>query len=152
MLDDGIHTLAYGHKDITKKVESVWEGREQIIMTFDEAVKNGLKPSYPVDPTLVQPRSRRVGVWEKRRRKRVHDARKCQSAEKESEDGDKGEESDESEGDGSPPKKSTTPPNNPATVDPTTQSNYAPAAVEASTLTTTNTLITFVTIFTLLLR
>ena len=147
MLDDGIHTLAYGHKDITKKVESVREGREQIIMTFDEAVKNGLKPSYPVDPTLIQPRARRVGVWEKRRRKRVHDARKCQSAEMHRVDGDSAQESDESEGDETPAKRTTTHPNDQATVDPTIQSNKELAAVEASISRTPNTPITFSPVF-----
>ena len=72
----------------------------------------------------------------------MHDARKCQSAEKESEDGDKDEESDESEGDGSPAKRTTTPPNEAATMDPPIESNNQPSAVEACTLTTPNTLIT----------
>ena len=65
-MDDGIHTLAYGHKDITAKWESRWEGPELFLMSADEAKSKGLHPSHPLDPNMVQPRAPKMSFWKGR--------------------------------------------------------------------------------------
>ena len=65
-MDDGIHTLAYGHKDLTSKVVSIWEGPEIFIMSADEAKSKGLHPSHPIDPNMMQPRAPKMSVWKER--------------------------------------------------------------------------------------
>ena len=138
MLDDGIHTLAYGHKDITTKVESVREGGELIILTYEEAVKCGYKPFHPVDATMVQPRPRVAGVWEGRRKKRVRDGRNLVGPEMLT--GDQTiEESDSSEEDICSPKRANPSADQPAP--PTTsfhsfETNAIPDISSSSTLAT----------------
>ena len=58
--------MAYGHKDITTKVESIWEGPELFLMSADEAKSKGLHPSHPLDPNMVQPRAPKQSVWQAR--------------------------------------------------------------------------------------
>ena len=54
---DGFQSMAYGHKDIIAKVESIWEGSELFLMSADEAKSKGLHPSHPIDPNMMQPRA-----------------------------------------------------------------------------------------------
>ena len=65
-MDNGIHTLASGHKDITSKVKSIWEGQELILMSAEEAKSKALYPSHPLDPNMVQPRAPKMSVWQAR--------------------------------------------------------------------------------------
>ena len=71
VLDDGINTLAYGHKDITKKVESITVGNEIFIMSNEEAVRLGYRPLHLFDPTLIQPRRTKQSIWMTRRNEQV---------------------------------------------------------------------------------
>ena len=57
MLDDVIHTMVYGHKDITKKVVRICEGPEISIMSEDERKCKGLHPSRRADPVTIQTRA-----------------------------------------------------------------------------------------------
>ena len=66
MLDDRIHTLAYGHKDITTKVVSIWEGPEIFIISADEGKSKGLHPSRRIDPDTIQPRAPMMSYWKAR--------------------------------------------------------------------------------------
>ena len=66
LLDDGIRTLANGHKDKTAKVESIWEGPELFLMSFDEANSKGLHPTQPVDPNMIHPRAPKRSIWQTR--------------------------------------------------------------------------------------
>ena len=75
-MDDGIHTLAYGHKDITAKVASVWEGPELFLITPDEAKSKGLHPSHPLDPNMVQPRAPKKSMWQARSKTALDKAKK----------------------------------------------------------------------------
>ena len=75
-MDDGIHSLAYGHKDITSKVESIWEGPELFLMSADEAKSKGLHPSHPLDPNMVQPRAPKQSVWQARSKTALDKAKK----------------------------------------------------------------------------
>ena len=68
LLNDGIHTLAYGHKGITTKVETKWEGPELFILSADEVKRNGLHLSHPIDPNMMQPRAPKKSVWQARRK------------------------------------------------------------------------------------
>ena len=65
-MDDGIHTLAYGHKNITAKVESILEGPELFLMSADEAKSKGLHPPHPIDPSMIQPRAPKMSYWKAR--------------------------------------------------------------------------------------
>ena len=76
LLDDGIHTLAYGHKDLTAKVESIWEGPELFLMSFNEAKSKGLHPSHPVDPNMIQTRAPKRSIWQTRRKVAFDKAKK----------------------------------------------------------------------------
>ena len=67
LLEDGIHTLAYGHKDITAKIESIWEGRDLVLMSFDEAKSSGLRTSHPGDPNMIHPRTAKRSIWKRRK-------------------------------------------------------------------------------------
>ena len=62
-MEDGIHTLAYGDKDITPKVESIWQGPELLLMSADEAKSKGLDPSHPIDPNMMNPRAPKMSYW-----------------------------------------------------------------------------------------
>ena len=73
---DGIHTLAFGHKDITAKVESIWEGPELFLMSFNEAKSKGLHPSHPVDPNMIHPRAPKRSIWQMRRKVAFDKAKK----------------------------------------------------------------------------
>ena len=75
-MDDGIHTLAYGHKDLTMKVVSIWEGPEIFIISADEAKSKGLHPSRRIDPNMVQPRAPKMSVWQARSKIALDKAKK----------------------------------------------------------------------------
>ena len=75
-MDDGIHTLAYGQKDITTKVESIWEGSELFLMSADEAKSKGLHPSHPIDPNMMQPRATKMSYWKARSKSALDKAKK----------------------------------------------------------------------------
>ena len=63
MLEDGINTLAYGHNDITSKVERILEGQEICLMSIEEAKSKGLHPSHAIDPNLIQQRVTKASMW-----------------------------------------------------------------------------------------
>ena len=75
-MDDGIHTLAYGHKAITTKVESIWEGPELLLMSADEAKSKGLHPSRRIDPNMIQPRAPMMSYWKARSKTALDKAKK----------------------------------------------------------------------------
>ena len=66
LLDDGIHTLAYGDKDIRTKLESICESRELFLMSYDEAKSTGLHSPHPIDPNMIQPRAPKMSYWKAR--------------------------------------------------------------------------------------
>ena len=65
-MDDGIHTLAYGHKAITAKVASIWEGPELFLMSADDVKSKGLHPSRRIDHDTIQPRAPMMSYWKAR--------------------------------------------------------------------------------------
>ena len=75
-MDDGIHTLAYGHKDITAKVVSIWQGPELFLMSADEAKSKGLHPSHQLDPNMVQPGAPKISFWKARSKTALDKAKK----------------------------------------------------------------------------
>ena len=50
------------------KVESIWEGPELFLMSFDEANNKGLHPTQPVDPNMIHPRAPKRSIWQTRRK------------------------------------------------------------------------------------
>ena len=60
LLDDGIHSLAYGHTDKTQMVQSIWAGPVPFPMSFYEATPKGLHPTHPVDPNMMDSRAPKV--------------------------------------------------------------------------------------------
>ena len=66
LLDDGIPTLAYGHKHITTKLVSRWKGPELLIMSADDAKCKGLHPSNPIDPNMMQAGPAKMSYWNAR--------------------------------------------------------------------------------------
>ena len=75
-MDDGIHTLAYGHKDLTTKVVSIWEGPGIFIISADEAKSKGLHPSRRIDPDTIQPRAPMMSYWKARSKTAFDKAKK----------------------------------------------------------------------------
>ena len=75
-MDDGIHTLAYGHKDLTTKVVSIWEGPEIFIISADEAKSKGLHPSRRIDPNMIQTRAPMMSYWKARSKTALDKAKK----------------------------------------------------------------------------
>ena len=76
LLNDVIYNLAYDHKDITTKFESLCEGPEIFIMSAIEAKTTVLHPSGRYVPTLRQPRSPMKSMWENRRKDAFANERK----------------------------------------------------------------------------
>ena len=67
-MEHGIHTLAYGQKDITAKVVRIWSGKEIFITSADEGQSKGLHLAHPVDPNMIQARALNRSVWQGRRK------------------------------------------------------------------------------------
>lgn len=78
LLEDGIHSLAYGHHDIPTQVEDVVdEAEDGEVLRPGEARDRGMRVPIrqpPPDPTLVNPNRPRC-LWQQRREQRVRDAR-----------------------------------------------------------------------------
>ena len=75
-MDDEIHTLAYGHKDITARVESIWDGPQAFLISADEAKRNGVHPSHPIDPNMMQPCEPKKSVCQARNKTALDKAKK----------------------------------------------------------------------------
>ena len=68
--------MAYGHKDLTTKVVSIWEGPEIFIISADEAKSKGLHPSRRIDPDTIQPRAPMMSYWKARSKTALDKAKK----------------------------------------------------------------------------
>ena len=55
--------MAYGHKDLTMKVVSIWEGHEILIISANEAKSKGRHPSRRIDPDTKQTRAAMMSYW-----------------------------------------------------------------------------------------
>ena len=77
LLEDGIHSLAYGHRDIPARVvDVVDEAEDGRVMVPEEAREEGIRVPHrlPEDPTLTNPNRPRC-IWQQRREQRVRDGR-----------------------------------------------------------------------------
>ena len=78
LLEDGVNSLAFGHKDIPVRVEDVDEdeqgGNGEVVVTRAEAREQGiLAQRHPDDAAAANPRP--PCIWQQRRRQRVENAK-----------------------------------------------------------------------------
>ena len=75
LLEDGIHTLAFGHKNITVRVDDLEVGPELNVITHVEAVENSIVSDHRRDPADVQPRPSKTAFRSDRGSKKLSSAK-----------------------------------------------------------------------------